>query len=215
VHGAASAGRSSHHLGLDRRRFLLTLASAVARPPATQAEQAGKMPRIGVLQGTQPNPDPMFEAFRQGLREAGYTEGQNILLEPDGQKATWIDPDLAAELASVRQIPADSSRQFVAAPPERPPGPRWPNCAAGCSRPARRRRSSVIDETAKRAAISAVVRRWPLALGREDRHHGRQRLDCGHETPAKRRRCPSRGGPLVHRAEQPSGARRAGRLGEW
>jgi len=49
------------------------------------------------------------------------------------------------------------------------------------SRPARRRRSSVFDETAKRAAISAVVRRWPPALGREDRHHGRQHLDCGQE----------------------------------
>jgi hypothetical protein len=124
VHGAASAGRSSHHLGLDRRRFLLTLASAVARPPATQAEQAGKMPRIGVLQGTQPNPDPMFEAFRQGVREAGYTEGQNILLEPRWAKGN-LDRSGSRRRAGLSEADSrrliSSVRRRTTGTPARPP----------------------------------------------------------------------------------------------
>src|SRR5215211_4844089 len=45
-----------------------------------QAQQPAKVPRIGVL-GERSPPDPFHEAFRQGLRELGYIEGQNIVLE--------------------------------------------------------------------------------------------------------------------------------------
>jgi ABC-type uncharacterized transport system substrate-binding protein len=74
--------RPPHHPGMDRRRFLLTsLAGALTAPLAAGAQQAGrKMPRIGVLQpGVRP--PAWVEGFRQGLRELGYVEGQNIAVE--------------------------------------------------------------------------------------------------------------------------------------
>jgi len=70
---------------------------------AAQAQQAGKVARIGFLaQGPAPS-GPTFEAFRQGLRELGYVEGQNIVIE-----YRWAEerlerlPDLAAELVSLK-----------------------------------------------------------------------------------------------------------------
>ena len=48
-----------------------------------QAQQAKKIPRIGYLsgRGDPSTPDPLVEAFRQGLRDLGYIEGKNILVE--------------------------------------------------------------------------------------------------------------------------------------
>src|SRR5205823_11618464 len=46
---------------------------------AAQAQQPKKDPRIGYLSATEPQ--PRDEAFRQGLRELGYVEGQTILIE--------------------------------------------------------------------------------------------------------------------------------------
>jgi putative ABC transport system substrate-binding protein len=65
---------------MKRRRFLLTsLASVLAGPRAAGAQQQGKTPRIGVLLGKVPG--PFSEGLRQGLRELGYTEGRNIVVE--------------------------------------------------------------------------------------------------------------------------------------
>jgi ABC-type uncharacterized transport system substrate-binding protein len=44
-----------------------------------EAQQAKKIPRIGFLSASRPQ--PQHEAFRQGLRELGYVEGQNIVIE--------------------------------------------------------------------------------------------------------------------------------------
>jgi len=86
---------------------LLTLALAVA-PLAPQAQQVSKPSRIGYLgTGSPPppsgQPSPLNSAFRQGLRELGYTEGQHITIE-----YRWAEgkshrlPDLAAELVSLK-----------------------------------------------------------------------------------------------------------------
>jgi ABC-type uncharacterized transport system substrate-binding protein len=67
---------------MDRRRFLLTsLAGALAAPRAAGGQQAGRMPRIAFLTTTSPGGSPTTDAFRQGLRELGYVEGQNIAIE--------------------------------------------------------------------------------------------------------------------------------------
>lgn len=48
---------------------------------AAQAQQPRNIPRIGVLMGALPEGGPHAEAFREGLRENGYIEGQNIAVE--------------------------------------------------------------------------------------------------------------------------------------
>ena len=55
---------------------LLLLAAAAG----AEAQQPGKVPRVGVLTFTQ-MPESSREAFRQGLRDHGFAEGQNILIE--------------------------------------------------------------------------------------------------------------------------------------
>ena len=66
---------------MDRRHFLLTsLAGALAVPLAAEAQQAGKVPRIGILlyDGAPPG---LLATFRERLRDVGYVEGRNVSLE--------------------------------------------------------------------------------------------------------------------------------------
>jgi putative tryptophan/tyrosine transport system substrate-binding protein len=64
---------------MDRRRFLLTsVAGALAGPVAAGAQQPGKVYRIGALLTT---PNPLEDVLWQGLRELGWVEGQNFILE--------------------------------------------------------------------------------------------------------------------------------------
>ena len=66
---------------MDRRTFLAgTGAVLLAAPLAARAQQAGKVYRIGFLRAGQP-PKTWVEGFRQGLRERGYVESQNVLIE--------------------------------------------------------------------------------------------------------------------------------------
>jgi putative ABC transport system substrate-binding protein len=86
---------------MNRRTFLsgLTLGT-LALPLAARAQQAGKVPRIGFLFFGSPGPSRELDAFRQGLRELGYTEGQNIAIEvrfASGRVERL--PELATELA--------------------------------------------------------------------------------------------------------------------
>src|SRR5713226_2046604 len=63
-----------------RREFIRLIGGAAAWPLAARAQQARKLPRIGVLISASP-PHPFADAFRRGLRALGYTEGQNIAVE--------------------------------------------------------------------------------------------------------------------------------------
>src|SRR5262245_38979913 len=47
---------------------------------SAEAQLSGKVPRIGVLWPTAP-PDPLFDAFKQGLGEVGYVQAQHIALD--------------------------------------------------------------------------------------------------------------------------------------
>jgi putative ABC transport system substrate-binding protein len=71
---------------------------------SAQAQQSTKVPRIGILP---PGPISerlhLWEAFRQGLRELGYVEGQNItLIFPSTEVKPERLPHLAAELVSLK-----------------------------------------------------------------------------------------------------------------
>src|SRR5262245_31903121 len=63
-----------------KRIFISFLAAlSLGSMPLARAQQPPKVPRIGFL--TSATGDPATEAFRQGLREFGYVEGKNILIE--------------------------------------------------------------------------------------------------------------------------------------
>ena len=93
---------------MNRRAFLAAIAGGIlAAPLAADAQQAGKVWRIGVL-GFAPStadmvgPDPknaFTNALLRGLRELGYVYGQHFVTEPRGAEGR-VDayPSLVAEL---------------------------------------------------------------------------------------------------------------------
>jgi putative ABC transport system substrate-binding protein len=89
---------------MDRRAFIGTLAGGLlAVPLAADAQQAGKVWRIGLLDYSASNPssEARWEAFREQLRELGYVKGQNVVFElrwGNGQAARL--PSLAARSTS-------------------------------------------------------------------------------------------------------------------
>jgi putative tryptophan/tyrosine transport system substrate-binding protein len=89
---------------MDRRHFLLTsLAGALAAPLVAEGQPAGKAYRIGVLEMRPRALNANFDAFRQGLREFGYVEGQNFVIEyrsADGRPERF--PGLATELVDLK-----------------------------------------------------------------------------------------------------------------
>jgi hypothetical protein len=98
---------------MNRRRFLLTsLAGVAVSPLVPDAQPAGKVYRIGYLAPSSPS-DPErlaspfgergLAAFRQGLRDLGYVEGQNIAFENRWAEGRFERlPDLAAELVRLK-----------------------------------------------------------------------------------------------------------------
>src|SRR5438552_10151900 len=68
---------------MDRRAFIGVVAVALLTfPLAIEAQQAGKVPRIGYLgQNNTEIGQHQLAAFREGLRERGWVEGQNIVIE--------------------------------------------------------------------------------------------------------------------------------------
>ena len=83
---------------MSRRTFLCMLALGILSvPPAGQGQPAGKVPRIGWLATSAPG--SFDEAFRQGLRERGYIEGQNTAIEWRSVKGDFARlPTAGAEL---------------------------------------------------------------------------------------------------------------------
>jgi putative tryptophan/tyrosine transport system substrate-binding protein len=86
--------------------LLITLALLVA-PLAVEAQPRGHIPVVGVLRPGDPSadsdPKSSLSAFRQGLRELGYVEGQTISLEYRFADWQWDRlPSLAAELVQLQ-----------------------------------------------------------------------------------------------------------------
>jgi len=77
---------------------LIAALSLVAVPSAAEAQQTGKVYRIGFLRAGGPPPKAWLEAFQQGLRARGYIEGRNIVIEYRSTDGFDELSHLAAEL---------------------------------------------------------------------------------------------------------------------
>jgi len=87
---------------MDRRAFLGALA-LLAAPLAAEAQQAAKVARIGYLSPNLATGPHLREAFRQGLRDLGYVEGRNLVIEyRDAEGKVERLPALAAELVALK-----------------------------------------------------------------------------------------------------------------
>jgi putative tryptophan/tyrosine transport system substrate-binding protein len=94
--------RSHPGVGMDALRFsgaVLFLVCLLAAPFAAEAQQARKVYRLGILQPVPNSPAANYtEALRQGLRDHGYVEGQNIVIEHRMSTAPKENPALLTEL---------------------------------------------------------------------------------------------------------------------
>ena len=67
---------------VERRGFIVGTLSLLAAPLMVEAQQAGKLYRVGVLlTATREETTPLWKALDAGLRELGYVEGRNLVIE--------------------------------------------------------------------------------------------------------------------------------------
>src|SRR5262249_55217681 len=93
-------GEGGHPM-IRRRDFITLLGGATAAwPLAARAQQQGKIPRIGIIDDA-----PMWNAFREGLRDLGYLEGQNIAFEY--RTADGVPERLAEAATDLARRPVD------------------------------------------------------------------------------------------------------------
>ena len=88
---------------MDRRAFLTGTGALLAAPLAAEAQQAAKVPQIGYVGPTLAASPHMIEAFLQGLRDRGYVEGRNVVIEyrsAEGKLERY--PALVAELVALK-----------------------------------------------------------------------------------------------------------------
>ena len=89
---------------MKRRTFLAMVSgSLLAAPLAAEAQQAAKIARIGYLAANLAANPHLQEAFLQGLRDLGYVEGRNLVIEyRDAEGKPERLPALAAELVALK-----------------------------------------------------------------------------------------------------------------
>ena len=80
---------------------VILMLGVIVAPLATEGQLAGKLYRIGALSGT--SETPVWEGLWQGLRELGWIEGQNLVVERRFAEGRFDRlPDLAAELVRLK-----------------------------------------------------------------------------------------------------------------
>jgi putative tryptophan/tyrosine transport system substrate-binding protein len=89
---------------LDRRKFIGTLAGGLVSTTTSRAQSATQVHRVGFLLGATPDSvAPLLSALNEGLRDRGYVEGRNLILDARyGSGRMERLPDLAAELVRLR-----------------------------------------------------------------------------------------------------------------
>src|ERR1700687_3220646 len=90
---------------MQRRKFITLLSGATATwPLVVRAQQAGKLPSVGVLvAGTPASHGKWFAAFVERLRELGWIEGRTVAIEyrwAEGRSERYIE--IAAEFVRVK-----------------------------------------------------------------------------------------------------------------
>ena len=93
---------SSHWSGVTKSAFCFALSAMLfALSASIQAQQPGKIPRIGLLTNTKSD-NPSIEPFRRGLQALGYAEGKNIRIEYRYYETKReLIPPLVAELVKM------------------------------------------------------------------------------------------------------------------
>jgi putative ABC transport system substrate-binding protein len=94
---------------MRRRTFITLLGGAAAWSLGARAQQPAKIPRVGIIDEA-----PMWNAFRQGLRDLGYVEGQNIAF--DYRYANGVPERLAQAAAELVRLPVDVIATFGTPP---------------------------------------------------------------------------------------------------
>jgi putative tryptophan/tyrosine transport system substrate-binding protein len=98
---------------------IVVLLIGLALPASlAQAQQPGKVHRIGIVSGGFSVASPEIEAFRQGLRDLGYVEGKNLVIEyrfAEGKPDRY--PDLVSDLVRLKVdvITGDGTGPTIAA----------------------------------------------------------------------------------------------------
>jgi putative tryptophan/tyrosine transport system substrate-binding protein len=88
---------------MNKRETVFALMALGVAPLAAEAQQAAKVPRIGFLSGNLASGPHMTEGLRQGLRDLGYVEGRNVVIEyRDAEGKLERLPALAAELVALK-----------------------------------------------------------------------------------------------------------------
>ena len=89
---------------MNRRTFISSMTlGLLAAPLAAEAQQAGKVVRIGYLATDLAGAARLTDAFRQGLGDLGYVDGRNVLIEyRDAEGKSQRLPAHAAELATLK-----------------------------------------------------------------------------------------------------------------
>src|SRR5438876_9060390 len=98
----AASGRSGHSK-MNRRTFLAATIAALITPPAAGAQPAGRAYRVGLLGLASGSDAPVLASLRQGLRDLGYEEGKNLVIEYRTAEGKYDRlPALAVQLVGLK-----------------------------------------------------------------------------------------------------------------